>query len=191
MADTLSGRQATEALLEETAVGLIREQGVLDGLNLQEVADRAGVNRGLIYHYYGSRGTLLRHAFERRVRPLLDFAESVHGLPLQQRLQQQFAAVLRHSSLVRLATLLVLDGNEELQVMPRRRQTQRELGRDVAEGHLDPTVDRKAFNALIPAAWYGYAVFRKPFAAELGLTVEQLDRRVQALFDRILEGLRP
>ena len=43
----------------------IERDGVLAGLNLQEVADEAGVNRGLVYRYFGSRRELLR---PRRVR---------------------------------------------------------------------------------------------------------------------------
>src|ERR1700682_3589468 len=35
------------------------------------------------------------------------------------------------------------------------------------------------------------AISSEAFAVELGLTVEQLDKRVGALFDRLLEGLRP
>jgi hypothetical protein len=87
--------------------------------------------------------------------------------------------------------MLVLDGTTAVAVMPRLRQTQRELARDAAEGDLDPGVDRKALNALIPGALYGYVIFRDTFAAELGFTVEQLDKRVGALFDRLLPGLRP
>ena len=39
---------------------------MLGGLNLREVAEAAGVNRGNIYHYFGSRQELLRAAINRQ-----------------------------------------------------------------------------------------------------------------------------
>ncbi|MBP9053131.1 MAG: TetR family transcriptional regulator, partial [Ilumatobacteraceae bacterium] len=44
-------RDATERDLEDAALRLVDRDGVLAGLNLREVADAAGVNRGLVYHY--------------------------------------------------------------------------------------------------------------------------------------------
>ena len=49
------GRANTEQKLIDVALDLIRQRGVLAGLNLKEVAEAAGVNRGNIYHYFGSR----------------------------------------------------------------------------------------------------------------------------------------
>ena len=185
------GRHATEVLLEDTAVALVRDQGVLAGLNLQEVAERAGVNRGLIYHYYGSRGALLRQAFQRRVGPLLEFVDSVSGLPFRPRVKHWFEGMVLHRAEIRLAALLLLDGTAPIRVMPRLRETQQGLADDVEAGSLDPGVDRQALNVLVPAALYGYVMFRDAFAAELGLTTEQLDRRVWALWDRLLATLAP
>ena len=54
------GRANTEQKLIDVALDLIRQRGVLSGLNLKEVAEAAGVNRGNIYHYFGSRQELLR-----------------------------------------------------------------------------------------------------------------------------------
>ena len=59
-------RADTEQKLIDVALELIRNKGVLAGLNLREVADGAGVNRGNIYHYFGSRQELLRSAINRQ-----------------------------------------------------------------------------------------------------------------------------
>jgi hypothetical protein len=67
--------------------------------------------------------------------------------------------------------------------------TQRGLAREVADGHLDASIDRHALNAFLGSAFYGYAIFREPFASELGLTVEELDKRIGRLLDRIVAGL--
>src|SRR5262245_36628667 len=55
-------RAATEQALQKAALALLERNGVLAGLNLREVAEEAGVNRGLVYHYFGSRRALLRAA---------------------------------------------------------------------------------------------------------------------------------
>ncbi|MBT5011064.1 MAG: helix-turn-helix transcriptional regulator, partial [Gammaproteobacteria bacterium] len=60
------GRAETERRLIEVALELIQKNGVLAGLNLRQVAEGAGVNRGNIYHYFGSRQDLLRAAINRR-----------------------------------------------------------------------------------------------------------------------------
>jgi len=183
--------QATQDLIEDTAVRMVLDQGVLAGLNLQDLADRAGVNRGLIYHYYGSRGALLRQAFQRRIEGLVSLVGSAGHLPLGRRMQSWLHGAISHATEIRLGALLLIDANEPPLLMPRRHDTQRELARDVADGHLDPSIDRNALNAFLGSALYGYAIFREPFASELGLPVEQLDKRIGRLLDRIVAGLAP
>jgi AcrR family transcriptional regulator len=61
-------RVATESALQKAALLLLERNGVLAGLNLRQVADEAGVNRGLVYHYFGSRRDLLRAALRSDVR---------------------------------------------------------------------------------------------------------------------------
>ena len=65
---TSQNRAETERRLIDAALDLIRRNGVLAGLNLREVAAAAGVNRGNIYHYFGSRQELLRAAISRRFK---------------------------------------------------------------------------------------------------------------------------
>jgi AcrR family transcriptional regulator len=59
--------ELTAQTLERAARELLERDGVLGGLNLREVADHAGVNRGLVYHCFGSRRDLLRR---RRASPV-------------------------------------------------------------------------------------------------------------------------
>ncbi len=191
MEHELAGREATEAKLEETALALMQEHGVLAGLNLSDVAERAGVNRGLVYHYYGSRGTLLRRALQRRTDAQLRRSDADRGLPFQQRMREFLRASIDNAAGVQLFTLLVLDGTAGLRTMPRRRQSQRDLARDIAEHLVDPGVDRTALHALIPATVYGYIAYREAFAAELGVPLAKLDKRVTDLFERLLTSLRP
>ncbi|MCP4004306.1 MAG: helix-turn-helix transcriptional regulator, partial [bacterium] len=71
-AKTKQNRADTERRLIDAALDLIRRNGVLAGLNLREVADGAGVNRGNIYHYFGSRRELLRAAITRRFEAVIE-----------------------------------------------------------------------------------------------------------------------
>jgi AcrR family transcriptional regulator len=98
--------------LIEVALDLIRRNGVLAGLNLREVADGAGVNRGNIYHYFGSRRELLRAAIPRRFEAV---AESLtadrQGFSFVERRLRAFrTADTIHDS--QLRALLVIDGDD-------------------------------------------------------------------------------
>ena len=76
-------REETERRLIDVALDLIRKNGVLAGLNLKEVAEGAGVNRGNIYRYFGSRQELLRAAINRRFEAAVDsMAAGLRGTPL-------------------------------------------------------------------------------------------------------------
>ena len=66
------GRANTEQKLIDVALDLIRQRGVLSGLNLKEVAEAVGVNRGNIYHYFGSRQELLRSAISQQFAAIVD-----------------------------------------------------------------------------------------------------------------------
>ena len=66
------GRAASEALLREAALRLLDRNGVLAGLSLQDVADEAGVSRGLVHAYFGTRQDLLRSALDARLQEYAD-----------------------------------------------------------------------------------------------------------------------
>ena len=76
-------RAETERRLIDVALEQIRDKGVLAGLNLREVAEGAGVNRGNIYHYFGSRQELLRAAINRQFGAIVDSLWWGTGAPRQ------------------------------------------------------------------------------------------------------------
>lgn len=191
-AEKTAGRLATEAALEEAATMLLRRDGVLAGLNLREVADAAGVNRGLVYHYYGSRAKLLREALRHRGAATRSQLAANAQLRFVPRFRAFFQTIVGNVEPVVLTTLLLLDGSERLRVMPLREQAQAGLRRAVTDGELAPDVDLVALHAFVVTGVYGYALYREAFAAELGVPVRELDLRVSALlFDRLLPTLAP
>ncbi|MHB1487992.1 MAG: TetR/AcrR family transcriptional regulator [Acidimicrobiales bacterium] len=183
-------RAATEAALEEAALRSLERDGVLAGLNLREVAAEAGVNRGLVYHYFGSRRELLRAALRADARRrFAEVAESA-GLPLRERFARFLRTILRHRRAVNLVTLLVQDGDRSMRTMPLREGTLAVLRRDVEDGYLDD-LDLGAVHVAMVSLAYGYVLYREHFAAELTLTVGQLDERFASICDRMLSGLEP
>ncbi len=180
-------REATEESLRAAAVALLRRGGVLAGLNLRQVADEARVNRGLVYQYFGSRRSLLRSALFHRSRPNAEDAVDAAGLPLRERLARLFWTSLRNPEPVRLATLLVLDGDDRPRVLLNRGAGRADLAAEAGRGEL-PVADVEAVQAAIASTIYGYTLLREHLAREIGLPAEELDERmagcVEAMFAR-------
>ena len=104
-------REDTEQRLIDVALALLTRNGVLAGLNLREVAEGAGVNRGNIYHYFGSRQELLRAAISRRFEAVIDsIVASKRKLSFVERRLSSFRSrdAINDSE---LRALLVLDGD--------------------------------------------------------------------------------
>lgn len=184
-------RQATEQALEDSALELLERDGVLAGLNLREVAARAGVNRGLVYHYFGSRQRLLRAALRRRAGIFHGELSATRELPFRERMDRFLATSLRHSPAIALTTILMLDRDERLRTMPLWQQNHELLDQDVTDGHLRSDVDIEGVHAAVVTAVYGYVLYREAFAAELGIKVATLDAKVSSVFDRMLDGVSP
>ena len=170
-------REATEEALRAAAIALLRRGGVLAGLNLREVADEAGVNRGLVYQYFGSRRALLRSALFHRSRPNAEDAVDAAGLPLRRRLSRLFWKSLRNPEPVVLASLLVLDGDDRPRVLLNRGAGREDLAAEAARGEL-PVEDVEAVQAAIASTIYGYTLLREHLAREIGLPAGELDERM-------------
>lgn len=151
-------------MLATAVVDLLDEQGILAGVNLRAVAERAGVHRGLVYHYFGSRRELLLAA----LRMYLSGAGTVTsdgGVPGD----ELYAAGVRDNRPVRLMALLALDGDDSYEpfgkVVDRKKPTTREMaGACLALGH---------------------ALYRQPFAGAMGVPQKQWDRRVFSAWSRV------
>jgi AcrR family transcriptional regulator len=183
-------RRATERALERAAVRLLERDGVLAGLNLREVADEAGVNRGLVYHYFGSRQDLLRSALRDGASRRFGEVRAAEDEPFRTRMAHFLSTMVRHRRAVRLATLLVCDGDRSLRTMPLREATRALLERDVADGELEAT-DLDAVHVAVVSLVYGYVLYRDHVAEEIGAEATDLDARMAAVLDRMLAGLAP
>jgi AcrR family transcriptional regulator len=184
-------RAETEQQLEAAAIELLRRDGVLSGMSLREVADNAGVNRGLVYHYFGSRQALLRSALQRDAGDRLEQIRSSGTLPFPERVLRYLHLVIDQRDAVLLRTLLVLDGDVGLELMPLKEEVDARIAAEQAAGELDADLDVEAVHALIVSMTWGYVLFREMLAAEYGRPVGDLDEHIGDLMSRMLRSLNP
>ena len=176
---TKRSRAETEQKLIDVALDLIRNNGILAGLNLSEVADGAGVNRGNIYHYFGSRQELLRAAINRRFDAMASAmaTSSFRQRPFIERRLRAFVAKDTNRD-SQLRALLILDGDDGVDPMPMYEPALSQLRQDVINGDIDRTHDLEALQVALNALLRGYRIFRLPYARRLGIKVSELDTRV-------------
>jgi AcrR family transcriptional regulator len=186
---TKRNRAETERRLIDVALDLIHRNGVLAGLNLREVAEAAGVNRANIYHYFGSRRELLRAAIGRRFEAMAEVvAADRRGLSFVERRLRAFrSSDTIHDS--RLRALLVIDGDDTVDPMPRYEAMLSQLRQDVIDGDIDRGHDLEALQVALSALLRGYRIFREPYAKRIDTDADDLDERVAAIVRSWLEAM--
>ena len=188
---TRRSRAETEQRLIEVALELIREKGILSGLNLREVAEGAGVNRGNIYHYFGSRRELLRAAINRGFKTIVDrIKPSARTKHFVQR-RSAMLGLTEHSNDSLLRALLIMDGDEAVDPIPQHEEALSRLRQDVIGGDIDREHDLEALQVALSALVRGYSIFRQPYAHRLDLDASELDRRVQKIVRGWLTAMAP
>jgi AcrR family transcriptional regulator len=188
-------RTASETDLLEAAFRLVERNGVLAGLNLQEVANEAGVNRGLIYRYFGSREGLLRAAISAFTWDKEDIFAETRGMPFSERRARVFELALKNGPFIKLEALLAITNTEEYRLFPRLERSWEDLEQDKREGHLPVDADGLVVHLLTVATYLGYAIFREAMAREAdqtvapGLTPDELDERAIRVFRSMMRAV--
>jgi AcrR family transcriptional regulator len=186
---TRRNRAETERRLIDVALDLILNKGVLAGLNLREVAEGAGVNRGNIYHYFGSRRELLRAAITRRFEAVAEhLVADRRGVPFVERRLRTFqSSATIHDSQMR--ALLVIDGDDTVDPMPRYEEMLSRLRQDVIDGDIDRAHDLEALQVALSALIRGYRIFREAYAKRVDADAGDLDERVAEIVRTWLEAM--
>lgn len=180
------------AKVEEAVLEMIEQQGVLNGINLNDVANAAGVSRTLVYHHFGTRRELLRSAIKHELRRRqVQTKTPVEPMRLGARVVQGLRSLLAGGSSLRLTTLLHLDGSTAPRLIPNAETTLLQLERDQALGLVRETDDLPALHASYAAAVHGYALFREILARDLGMEVEELDERVATQLEKLYDPASP
>ncbi|KAA8883844.1 TetR/AcrR family transcriptional regulator [Nocardia colli] len=179
-------RARTESDLFDAVERLLERDGVLAGLNLNEVAAEAKVNRGQIYQMYGSRQELLRATMTHRFTELAPQFPGHWDLPFIERRRRLMQAALT-GKWMSFAALLALDGDDKLALFTEPDEQRAALQRDKAYGALPEEVDAEALNVLTAATVAGYVIFRDMVARDIGVPVAELDERITAAYEYLLE----
>lgn len=182
-------RQGTEARLLEAARTILRRDGVLAGLRLQEVADVAGVNRGQIYQYFGDRQGFLRAAIVSIIESKLGHTDRHWKLPFVERRIAMFKVALEQPELVLYEALLALDGDDDINVFPHLEDTKSALRKDIEHGTLPEDSDVIVAHVMTAAAYMGYVLFRHLFVNSTGIDVKSLDDRALVAYEKMTRGL--
>ena len=185
------GRAETEQRLIEVALELIRDKGVLAGLNLRQVAEGAGVNRGNIYHYFGSRQELLRAAINRQFDAFVNSftKRKVQAGFVARRLRAFRSNVRNDTNDSMLRALLVLDGDNTVDPIPLYEGQLSQLRQDVIDGDIERGHDLDALQVALSAFVRGYSIFRLPYAKRVGIKPNELDDRVTKILRTWLEAM--
>ncbi|MEU0481714.1 TetR/AcrR family transcriptional regulator [Streptosporangium sp. NPDC006013] len=185
-------RAVTEAALRQAALRLLDRDGVLTGLSLQDVADEAGVNRGLIHHYFGSRRTLVRSALDHEMVELAKKAGDQSAVNPMHRGARSFRTLASESRLAEIVMLLALDRDEQLHPIPYYEEVMEILRAEQEAGVWHDDVDVQALLAVWVSLLFGYLMLREPMARQMGMPVKSLDARtlttIGRLFDPLLEA---
>ncbi|MBH1963028.1 MAG: TetR/AcrR family transcriptional regulator [Comamonadaceae bacterium] len=186
---TTAGGQETIAKVQNAVLEMLEKQGVLAGINLNEVAKLAGVNRSLVYHHFGTRQGLLRSAIKKRMQDKHALTRTpTEPMPLGDRVVDGLRKTISSADTLRLSTLLHLDGSLSPKLMPNAKTTLLLLDRDRALGLAPDTDDIAALHVSYAAAVYGYALYREVFARDLEMDPAELDTRVEESLRRLFDG---
>jgi AcrR family transcriptional regulator len=182
-------RAATEERILDATWRLFERGGPLSGMNLQEVADEAGVNRSLVYQYFGTREEVVRRALARRLELARPAFAAGYRLPFAKRRLRAFKVMLKDPLPAKLMAQLMLAGEPDARALPMFEGARTALERDMADGLLPSESDAEVMHAMTAVINVGYAIMREHLASELGISQPELDRRAAAVLDRMLTGL--
>lgn len=150
-----------EDALIAAAAELLGEVGPR-AVSVRTIAERAGVNHGLVHHYFGGKAELLRAAMARLVEEHRDFATEKSG----GRAVPAPLALAEDQRYLRAVVRAVLDGDDELATM--ELSTGYSIPRAALEHlatkrrMLEPDIETKAQVAMEMALEMGWAAL-EPF----------------------------
>ncbi len=187
-------RANSEERLIEAAAQLLGEVGPRS-VSVRMIAERAGVNHGLVHHYFGGKDGLLRAAMTRLVEEHAAYAaERSHGLPIPAPL-----ALVDDPTYLRAIVRTVLDDEMSLARIEIEKgvSVPRNVLLHFAEraGLEAPTIELKARVGLGMAMEMGWAALEQFIFAvtDTQSNEQQLELRaaVRALQVEITQGLIP
>jgi len=165
-------RQATQTAILEATAELIAEKGV-DGFTLSEVAQRGGINRALIYHYFHDRDNLVFQA----IRDIVQRYEETKPPGGPDAAERSARMHIEHPEIGRFFFQLLLT-NRPMPPLSRRMVAAIEaLNKLKAANAPDSPYDPEMSVMTGWLAQLSWSFTRTEIARQLGMTVEEADRR--------------
>lgn len=134
---------ATQQRIIEAATDEFAAHGI-SGARVDEIAAKAGVNKRMLYYYFGSKEQLFREILRRKLAERVALATEMAGLSRAERVADRQANHLDDLSYVRLLMWEALEDHE-------RDGVEDESGRrDVYASWVDATIDAQKAGELPP-----------------------------------------
>ncbi|MEX1254567.1 MAG: TetR/AcrR family transcriptional regulator [Dehalococcoidia bacterium] len=163
---------ATTAILDATGQ-LIAEKGI-DGFTISEVAQRAQINRALIYHYFRNRDNLVAQA----IGYILDRYESLQGPAVGVDAVERSTRVhIEHPEIARFFFQMLLTGRPLPGIGERMREAIEWVQSLQGEGSPDAGFDAGIAMAMLMVMQLSWAFSREEMARLVGVSVEEADER--------------
>jgi len=183
------GKEAVKKALIQAAAALFSEKGV-DAVSLRMIADRAGVNHGLIHRHFGSKETLRIETQERLaadVRAEIGDPEDLLGTLLR-----ASSVIRENDKFWRVMARTLLDGKDEGGIQrnfPFVRKLVERVEQEQDADQVTDAVDAQSIVASVLAYGLGMLVFEKYILPAVGLEdtsseemIEKLNLQLASLF---------
>lgn len=191
------GRDAVMRALIDAGTELFAEQGAA-AASVRDIADRAGVNHGLVHRHFGSKERLLRAVLDdlaRRIEAeILGTGSVAGGESLEGLFERTFVAVTRHPAYFRVLSRALLDGGvpEGLQSdFPVVGRLVRAAARARDAGELPRGADPKMIVAATVALGLGWLLFEPYLLAATGQRRLSEEHARQRLMETVLSLIPP
>ncbi len=182
MTQALRGPEAVKAALVEAATDLFASQG---DASVRTVAARAGVNHGLVHHYFGGKSGLRAAVLERLAAGLF----AALDVPADGSIRALSRAALRVTEqdprMAKILARALLDGEVPRQLQSSFPIVERLLSASTSAG----TLAHKAVIAEGLALTLGSLVFGEWIEAALGLDAQELEAIREQAIERNLDRL--
>jgi TetR/AcrR family transcriptional regulator len=197
--------EASRRRLLEAGVEIFSERG-LDGGSVSMIAARAGINRRMLYHYYGSKEGLyrasLRHVYGQLSSTEVALADMVLEVEelLERLIRAEYAFLASHPQHVRLLTWenlrrgkAALDADFSSFKAPILEALRIALDRGQREGRFRADVDEKQLLISCLALSFFYFANQYTLGQALGFdlaTPQAIETRIRHVVSLVLDGIR-
>ena len=165
-------REATTSAILDATARIIAEKG-LDAFTMSEIAERAKVNRSLIYHYFHSRESLVAQAIDYIIGQYEE-AEPMSGVDS---VEQSARMYIEHPEVARFVFQLLLAERPLLGLGERLTRTVA-AARQFKEEHVPDAPYDPTFGVIVLIfAELAWAFSRQQIARLLEMSVETADQR--------------